>query len=60
MMLVALLSRPWILAVRRVGAIPRVLADDTRVYAREHNAPQRGVPDHAGLCRLHWWGRRAR
>eukprot|EP00974_Lingulodinium_polyedra_P052653 5064967-Lingulodinium_polyedra.AAC.1 len=30
MMLVALLPRPWILAVRRAGAIPRVLADDTR------------------------------
>eukprot|EP00974_Lingulodinium_polyedra_P133607 11226280-Lingulodinium_polyedra.AAC.1 len=30
MMLVALLSRPWMLTVRRAGAIPRVLADDTR------------------------------
>eukprot|EP00974_Lingulodinium_polyedra_P050360 4842455-Lingulodinium_polyedra.AAC.1 len=30
MMFVALLSRPWVLAVRRVGAIPRVLADGMR------------------------------
>eukprot|EP00974_Lingulodinium_polyedra_P076853 7439786-Lingulodinium_polyedra.AAC.1 len=42
-MLLALSPRPWMLAARRVGAIPRVLADDTRVYARGHNAPRRAA-----------------
>eukprot|EP00974_Lingulodinium_polyedra_P108654 10517274-Lingulodinium_polyedra.AAC.1 len=30
MMCVALLARPWVLGVRRTGAVPRVLADDMR------------------------------
>eukprot|EP00974_Lingulodinium_polyedra_P083617 8095911-Lingulodinium_polyedra.AAC.1 len=42
-MLVALLARPWILAARRIGAVPRVLADDMRVYARGRDAPQRAA-----------------
>eukprot|EP00974_Lingulodinium_polyedra_P040301 3869569-Lingulodinium_polyedra.AAC.1 len=33
-MLVALLAKPWMLRARRLGALARVLADDTRVYAR--------------------------
>eukprot|EP00974_Lingulodinium_polyedra_P105493 10213737-Lingulodinium_polyedra.AAC.1 len=43
MMLVALLARPWVLRVRRTGAVPRVLADDMRVYA--HGAQ-------AGTCAI--------
>ena len=34
MTFLALLMRPWILRVRAVGAIPRVLADDMSVMAK--------------------------
>eukprot|EP00974_Lingulodinium_polyedra_P022071 2131226-Lingulodinium_polyedra.AAC.1 len=43
MLLAASFSRPWILAVRRAGAVQRVLADDTRVFAHGHDALDRSA-----------------
>eukprot|EP00974_Lingulodinium_polyedra_P019520 1885770-Lingulodinium_polyedra.AAC.1 len=40
MMRVALLSRPWVLTTRKVGATPRVLTDDMRVFAHGRDAPR--------------------
>eukprot|EP00974_Lingulodinium_polyedra_P121604 11179634-Lingulodinium_polyedra.AAC.1 len=42
-MFVALFARPWILGVCRLGAQARVLADDTRVFARGAGAVHRAV-----------------
>ena len=40
----ALLLRPWILRMRTHGVLPRTLADDVRIFARQSGLQSEGIP----------------